>query len=423
MALQSSGAISFSDINTEIRRSSTATSSLGDAPVRTTADKIASNQTISFNDFYGRTYGASVIFTASSGGAASADKIAAWKWSQGFGTRYSTPATVPAGVSSYTLASTHDNTVVGTLHSSSTNRYTAFYPWSDASGFGTIYSLSGSYPTTSPGTSLGGDVMKFTPDGDAIIIGSSSTSPTTVAWAWTNASGFGSKYSDPSIMPPDSYSVHIFGGVEGSSGYAGGPEVVMFGSIQTTTSKIAAWDFNTSTGWGSRYSDPATLPTGSVYSLASSSFDVIAGTSSSTERNSVAYEFYPGTGWGTKYTNMSVDEIAGSPYGADLSWIQTGSFTPVVSYSTTVTPYISSFTFTSGGWGSKISNPGTLPTGSGNGLSWNLNLDVAVAHDNSPYVTTYPLSSSGYGTKYSDPGTNIASNAEVVLFSTSFSFT
>jgi len=50
MALQTSGAISFSDINVEIRRSSGATSSLGESACRTTADKPASNAPISFKE-------------------------------------------------------------------------------------------------------------------------------------------------------------------------------------------------------------------------------------------------------------------------------------------------------------------------------------------------------------------------------------
>ena len=119
---------------------------------------------------------------------------------------------------------------------------------------------------------------------------------------------------------------------------------------------------------------------------------------------------------------MSALDISGNPYGADLSWIRVGSFTAVITYATTSSPYIASFTFTTSGWGSKIANPGTLPTGPGNGASWNLNLDVAIGHDVSPYVTVYPLSSSSYGTKYSDPGTNVAANTEAVLFSTNFVF-
>lgn len=425
MALQTSGAISFSDINIEIRRSSTATSSLGESAPRTTADKPASNEAISFSDFYGRTYGASVIFAGSAlGGANTADRVAAWKWSQGFGTRYSAPATVPSGSGNYALTSTHNNTVIGVITNSATNRYTAFYPWSDASGFGTRYSLSGSFPATSPITNIGGDTAKFTPDGNAIIIGGSAPSPTTMAWAWTDASGFGTKFSDPATEPPDAFAIHIYGGVRGYSGSEGGGEAVMFGATSTDANRISAWDFNSSTGWGSKYSNPATMPLGSVYCFGSDIFAVIAGTNSSStaERRSVAYDFSVGSGWSTKYSTMSATDIVGNPYGADLSWIRIGSFTAVISYATQSSPYIASFTFTSSGWGSKIANPGTLPTGPGNGLNWNLNLDVAVAHDVSPYITVYPLSGSGYGTKYSDPGTNVAGNIEAVLFSTNFVF-
>jgi len=44
---------------------------------------------------------------------------------------------------------------------------------------------------------------------------------------------------------------------------------------------------------------------------------------------------------------------------------------------------------------------------------------VAVAHYTSPYVTAYPWSGSGFGTKFSNPGTLPAGNASSIAYSNS----
>ncbi len=53
----------------------------------------------------------------------------------------------------------------------------------------------------------------------------------------------------------------------------------------------------------------------------------------------------------------------------------------------------------------KVTNPGTLPTGTGNGVDWNPDdTDLAVAHTSSPYITVYKDFSTA-GTKYANPAT------------------
>ena len=68
----------------------------------------------------------------------------------------------------------------------------------------------------------------------------------------------------------------------------------------------------------------------------------------------------------------------------------------------TTSPYASAYPWSSG-FGSKYSNPATLPTGTGFSAAFGTS-DIAVALDTSPYVSAYPWSS-GFGSKYSDPGT------------------
>lgn len=423
MALPASGPISFSDINAEIRRSSTATTSLGEAAVRTTADRIPSNQSISFSNLYGKTYGASTVFAAN---AVTTTRAHAYSWSQGFGTKYSNPATIPNS-SSYFPQANVKKTVVGFITASVTNRYTAFYPWSDASGFGTRYAGPSTYPAAGPTTSLGNGTMTFSPDGNAVIIGGSATAPTTVAWAWTDAGGFGTKFSDPSTSPPDANSLKVFGGPLGSGNAP--DEVIIFTAASTDPDRVSAWSFNSSSGWGAKKTAPASLPASGVYSITSDVFDVIIGTqgTGTTERRSVAYPFDFTSGFGTRYSAMTSTEILGNPYGCQMSWVRTGSLSPVVTYTWGRTTAglagvgFATFPFNYG-WGSKYSDPATgLPSadGSGNDVSFNLNLDVGIAHDGSPYMSIYPWNN-GHGTKYADPATSIGGNCNGMHMATSF---
>ena len=79
-------------------------------------------------------------------------------------------------------------------------------------------------------------------------------------------------------------------------------------------------------------------------------------------------------------------------------------------------PYVTVYPWSSG-FGTKYSNPGTLPAGTGRSVAFSLSgNDIAVAHVSSPFIIAYPWSSSGFGTEYTSPGTLPASNAYGVAF-------
>lgn len=82
------------------------------------------------------------------------------------------------------------------------------------------------------------------------------------------------------------------------------------------------------------------------------------------------------------------------------------------------TPRVEAYEWTNtGGFGTKYSNPASLPTGSGRGVAFSPSgNDLAVAHDTSPYISVYPWSSSGFGTKYSNPSSLPAGNGNDVAW-------
>ena len=80
------------------------------------------------------------------------------------------------------------------------------------------------------------------------------------------------------------------------------------------------------------------------------------------------------------------------------------------------TPYVNVYPWNSG-FGTKYSNPSTLPAGNAYGVAFSPDgADLAVAHYNSPYISVYPWSS-GFGTKYADPSTLPTGNGWKIAFS------
>ena len=128
----------------------------------------------------------------------------------------------------------------------------------------------------------------------------------------------------------------------------------------TTTPYVSTYPW--SSGFGTKRSNPATLPTGNGYG------------------------------------------VTFSPSGADIA----------VAHLTT--PYISTYPWSSG-FGTKRSNPATLPASTGRGVAVSSGgADIAVTHLTTPYISTYPWSS-GFGTKRSDPATLPTGNGYGVAFS------
>jgi len=80
-------------------------------------------------------------------------------------------------------------------------------------------------------------------------------------------------------------------------------------------------------------------------------------------------------------------------------------------------PYITAYPWSSSGFGTKFSNPSTLPTGTGYDVAFSPFGDaVAVGQSNAPSIAAYPWSSSGFGTKFANPGTLPAGSGLGVAF-------
>ena len=117
------------------------------------------------------------------------------------------------------------------------------------------------------------------------------------------------------------------------------------------------------------------------------------------------------SGFGTKFTNPGTLPVGGglgvafSPLGTEIA----------VAHDTS--PYVTAYPWSAAGFGTKFTNPGTLPVGIGRSVAFGPSgTEIAVAHTSSPYVTAYPWSASGFGTKFTNPGTLPAGIGRSVAF-------
>lgn len=319
----------------------------------------------------------------------------------GFGTKYSNPSTLPAGTRYGSCWSSQYSQKALALCGTGTPIIDV-YRWT-VSGFGTKYSDPG-----------GGTV--FGAGRDVTFIGSTSgdyaialvTDNSDIAvWAWNLTTGFGTKYSNPSSgYPLPSFGYSVIHHTDSSGEY------LIFG--HEGSPYISAWDWSSSTGFGNKKSDPASALNSRTNGLTSKYNDTIF-TANSSSPYINAYNF--SNGFGTKWSDPGTLPTG---TGNDVSVIGNfGSMNVFIAHSTS--PYITAYSYGFSSFGSKWTNPGTLPTGTGNCVTARqlyTGSSVVVGHETTPFITAYPFSSSsGFGSKYSDPATLPPSGVISVSFS------
>lgn len=250
----------------------------------------------------------------------------------GYGTAFSNPASLPAGTGR-SIGFGPNNDVVTVGHQ--TSPYISTYPISYATGFGTKYANPG---TAVPSTPYG---SRFTSKGNELGIAGSVT-PRWNVYAWSNATGYGTRYSNSyselSIAAQGGYwnstgTKYISGGSQaGNYGpmyfdhvEGGGFTSMVFPGTQvpgtiygtrfnksnnalvtghSTTPFISAYQWDNTTGFGTKYANPATLATNYTIgsSFTPSETDVVSGVVQN-PNNVTAWKWSNANGFGTKYAN------------------------------------------------------------------------------------------------------------------------
>ena len=275
----------------------------------------------------------------------------AWNYNTGFGSKYANPATLPAstsrGVDFFGNGSTQVYDIAVTHFGSP---YVSVYPWTTGVGFGSKYAnpavLPGSGFVTAEGVSF-----QYNPPNSFIAV-VSETSPYVFVYPWTTGVGFGSKMADPATLPPDPGTSVAFGNIVLAVTTASSPYVSVY-----------QWS---ALGFGSKYANPVTLPTGSAndvswHTPANPDPRAIAVAHNTSPYMSV-YPFNNVTGFGSKYANP-VTLPTGNGLGIDFTaGVAAGSRSLAVGHANS--PYVSVYPFdTVSGIGTKSADFTTLPPG------------------------------------------------------------
>jgi hypothetical protein len=258
--------------------------------------------------------------------------------------------------------------------------FIAAYPWSSTSGYGAKYANPASLPSSAS------RALSFTAAGSNIIGGTNNT-PFVYAYPFTNGTGFGTKYADLASSPPNGTCYAIAtSGTTFAWGGAGG---------------VKSYNFSDTAGFGTYKNQD--LTTVGIYSLKviPSSASVGAG---------YLLAGYDATSWlrffsgGTNLTGSGGSiSSTGKVTGIDYDVINNR-----VAIAANGATGVAAFPFTGGSFGTKLTNPTTMPTGTiSYGITFSPNYDYLIVLNNNSsgsQISTYAWNGS-FGTKQADPTT------------------
>jgi len=172
-------------------------------------------------------------------------------------------------------------------------------PWNNSTGFGSVI-----YQYVLPGPSTSGiDVPCVSPNKDTVVFAHPS-SPYVYAYP-ASPSGFGAKYANPSVLPTGSFLTFDWAWqYHQCAQFSPSGNSIMF--VGGTAEKVVAYSWSAS-GFGTKFSAPAVLPAGSLWELSfSPDGSVVTMVSSDVMPIIHSYAWSDTTGFGTKFANPSV---------------------------------------------------------------------------------------------------------------------
>jgi hypothetical protein len=293
------------------------------------------------------------------------------------------------------------------------------YPFS-ASGFGTKYTN----PTLVLGEEYRSVTFNNTKNVIAFAINSSFSygGKSIQAYPWS-ASGFGTAFADPATVPPGP-TTDPTAAYGASIAFNSSDDVLALGTqFGGTGERYAFYTWSNSTGFGTKYGNASTTLQG----IATNAIKFVPANnrvflSTNGGGRIASYAWTNASGFGTKSTNPS---LTGTSFGVDYN----ASFaTPYVVGSRTLTPFITVYPFASTSFGTAWSNPGTLPINSGRTVKVNSSGNTIIMGSLGGGPIAYATTGSAFGSKYADPvsmpsgsssGVSFDSTESNVAFSTS----
>lgn len=314
-------------------------------------------------------------------------RVLAYPWNNGFGTKYTNPATVPTGLP-FKLRFSNSGEDLAIPHGDFP-QVTA-YPFNN--GFGTKYSNPAVVPGGGGGNGSSQDLTFHPNDTDLVI--ASNLAPRMDGYAWS--SGFGTKYANPAFAVPNSGA---------SIAFSKTGDHVVIGFLNLFSPFFRAYNFVSGSGFGTALSNSAVGAPATVLGLNFSPSNSIFVAGASTLPH--AWNWLPG--FGTKYANPAT-----TPFGnVDVNDVQFASNEAQIAMVGGASPFIRVINW-SAGFGTYIANPVIIPTNTGRAVSFSLsNTVLAATQENTPFINVYDWDNPGFGTRYATPGDFFATSRGV----------
>jgi hypothetical protein len=261
------------------------------------------------------------------------------------------------------------------------------YRWS-AAGWGTRYANPASLPAQAT------YAAKANPQGDQVVFLHAVAAPWCAAYPWSDA-GFGTRYANPATA---------ITAVPNNVGWHPGGR---FLAISVSGSPfVNVYNFSL-TGFGTRVSNPASLPPGQAYDAKFSPDGRFLAVATGTSPFLEVYNWTAAGAFGTKVS-------APSPlptFGLGIEWHPNME---AIVLGANTTPFIHAYAWTGSGFGTKYSNPASLPGGATYEVRFSPrgNFLGATFFTGTPYIRVWPWSSAtGFGVAVADPAAGLSTNA------------
>jgi hypothetical protein len=311
-----------------------------------------------------------------------------YEWVPGTGFGYEYPTTNAGYATTYRNGIKFSNNNDVMFRASAGSPFARANEFNINTGIGTAYSNPSSIITV---YAYGG--ISVNSNDTAVIVGgqmSGDGQPVTQAWAWNTSSGFGTRYSNPGSPAPDNLNPLICQ----LDPYDAN---VLFGVRNTLSGhpySIFKYAWSNSSGFGSK-TTYTSINIGRCYAIEfhPSKNYVVLGTGSSPTAKSYSYS---SSGMGSLQSTASgtLSEIN------DVAFNSTGSVVAVPGYSS---PFIHAYSYSSGSFGTKFSNPSSLPGNYRQSVEFTPDDDAIICGGGGGIDVYNWSNSSGFGSKISSP--------------------
>jgi WD40 repeat protein len=244
------------------------------------------------------------------------------------------------------------------------------------------------------------------------ILASGTSPPYVCAFPWDSSTGLGTRYTSPSTLPPDrGYDIAV----------TSDNSAVFLGHADSPF--ISAYSYTVGVGVGTKYANPSTLPPSNgqasqCVAVHPSDNAVAIGTIGQVPYLNV-YQ-WSSSGFGAKYADMPFSIWPGGYRGQDIAWHPTGNAISFATYQNQLSTHDVYTWSSSSGVGTRYSypgNPGHTRYCNCSAFSPDGNY-IAVGLSGSPYLQALNWSnSSGFGSYLTNPSSSPGDIVNSVKFS------